>query len=38
MNEQRNLLQKEDRFLLCVTVGIAIFYIGLGLIYFIWGK
>ena len=38
MNEQRNLLQKEDRFLLWVTIGVFTFYVGLGLVYLIFSK
>ena len=35
MMDQRNLLQKEDRTLLWVTIAMSIFYIGLGLVYLI---
>ena len=38
MNEQRSLLQKEDRFLLWVTIGLFTFYVGLGLVYLMLSK
>ena len=38
MNEQRNLCKQEDRVLFWVTIGIALFYAGLGLIYLLETK
>jgi len=38
MMDQRNLLQKEDRFLLWATIAMSLFYVGMGLVYWLWSK
>ena len=38
MMDQRNLLQKEDKLLLWVTIVMGIFFVGLGLAYLILSK